>query len=45
MSKTTPEKAFEVLKKNLDIWQMKDLILLLDDYIERKVQQDMANEL
>lgn len=43
---TTPaEKAFAVLKRNINIYDMKDLIVLLEDYVEIQVQKYMENGL
>lgn len=46
MSKlTTPEKAFNILKKNLNVWQLKDLIVLLEHEVEKQSQELMAESL
>lgn len=42
--KPTAEKAFEVLKKNLDIFELLSLVSLLAGYIEEETQKDMAKQ-
>lgn len=40
---TPAMKAFAVLFKNLNIWEMKELIGLLEGYIEEETQKEMAD--
>lgn len=43
--KTPAQKAFSVLKKNISLYDMKDLIELLEGYVEEEVQKAMAETL
>lgn len=44
MSKNPAEKAFVILKKNINIWDMKELIELLESYIEEETQRMMTED-
>ena len=45
MTNTPAQKAFAILKKNMDIYEMKVLIALLEEHIEIEVQKGMAEQL
>lgn len=42
---TPADKAFAILKKNLNVWDLKELIGLLEVEVDRQSQKMMAEDL